>query len=274
MPHADGPVEPAGRDEHDGALVQLACRLATAAGTAAAAGRAATVAEGLATGTKSSATDLVTVHDRAAEQLVVDALREERPDDAVVGEEGAAVAGGSGYAWFVDPIDGTTNFVYGLASWCTSVAVTHDGDPVAGAVYVPATGELFAARRGGGATLDGVPIRCTDRADLRLALVATGFAYDADRRRAQAATLARLIGEIRDVRRLGSAAIDLCHVACGRVDAYYEQHLNAWDVAAGALIAREAGAVVSDYAGGAPDPSNLLAAAPGIHGALRALLQP
>jgi myo-inositol-1(or 4)-monophosphatase len=273
MPPADGPVDRAGHDAHDAALLELACRLATAAGTAAAAGRAAAVAEGLATGTKSSATDLVTAHDRAAEQLVVEALRDERPHDSIVGEEGTAVAGGSGYEWFVDPIDGTTNFVYGLASWCTSVAVALDGEAVAGAVYVPPSGELFAARRGAGATLDGVAIRCTDCHDVRLALVATGFGYDAGRRREQAGTLARLIGEIRDVRRLGSAAIDLCHVACGRVDAYYEQHLNAWDVAAGALIAREAGAVVSDWAGGPPDPSNLLAASPGVHASLLALLR-
>ena len=261
-------------------LLALACRLAVEAGTGAAEGRAAATggAAGKATTslgstTKSSATDLVTVHDRAAERRIVDELRRVRPDDAVVGEEGTAVAGASGHAWYVDPIDGTTNFVYGLAAWCTSVAVAADGVMLAGAVFAPVSGELFAARRGGGATLNGEPIRCTDRDDLALALVATGFAYDAGRRAAQAARVARIIGSIRDVRRLGSAALDLCHVACGRVDAYYEEHLNAWDAAAGALIAAEAGALVTDFAGGAPDPTNLVAAAPGVHGALLDLLR-
>jgi myo-inositol-1(or 4)-monophosphatase len=253
-------------------LLELACRLATEAGALAARGRRAATTTGLTTVTKSSATDLVTAHDRAAEQLIVDGLRAQRPDDAIVGEEGTAVDGTSGHEWFVDPIDGTTNFVYGLPSWSTSVAVARDGEMVAGAVYVPVTDELFAARVGHGATLDGQPIRCSERDDLALALVATGFAYAPSTRIVQAERVARLIGSIRDVRRLGSAAIDLCHVACGRVDAYYEEHLNAWDAAAGELIAREAGAVTSDFAGGRAHPSNIVAACPRLHASLLGLL--
>ena len=253
-------------------LLALACRLATTAGRAAHEGRRSTVRHDLTADTKSTATDLVTVHDRAAERIVVDELRRVRPDDAIVGEEGTAIHGDTGHAWFVDPIDGTTNFVYDLPSWSTSVGVARDGAMVAGAVYVPVTDELFAARAGGGATLNGAPIRCSAGDDLALALVATGFAYQAERRVEQAAVVARIIGSIRDVRRLGSAAVDLCHVACGRVDAYYERHLNAWDAAAGTLIASEAGAVVSDFAGGAPDPTNLVAATPGVHAGLLALL--
>jgi myo-inositol-1(or 4)-monophosphatase len=264
------PRRAAGTD--DAGLLELACRLATQAGALAARGRRAAMSTGLATVTKSSATDLVTAHDRAAEQLIVEGLRAERPDDAIVGEEGTSVGGTSGHEWFIDPIDGTTNFVYGLASWSTSVAVARDAEMIAGAVYVPVTDELFAARAGHGATLNGEPIRCSEREDLALALVATGFAYAPGARVVQAERVARLIGSIRDVRRLGSAAIDLCHVASGRVDAYYEEHLNAWDAAAGELIAREAGAVTSDFAGGRADPSNLVAAGPRLHSQLLDLL--
>jgi myo-inositol-1(or 4)-monophosphatase len=262
MPPADGDV----------ALLELACRLATEAGRLAARGRQEAVREELTTATKSTLTDLVTVYDRAAEKYIAAALREARPNDAIVGEEGTALSGRSGLAWFVDPIDGTTNFVYGLPSWSTSVAVARDGVMVAGAVYVPVTDELFAARLGGGATLNGERIRRSDCVDLSLALVATGFSYAPAMRTLQAQRVAGLISSIRDVRRLGSAAIDLCHVACGRVDAYYEEHLNAWDAAAGELIAREAGAVTSDFDGGPADPTNIVAASPAIHAALLELL--
>jgi myo-inositol-1(or 4)-monophosphatase len=254
------------------ALLALACRLATDGGRLARRGRQEALRAGLTTATKSTLTDLVTVYDRAVEQLIAGTLREARPDDAIVGEEGTTLSGGSGLAWFVDPIDGTTNFVYGLPSWSTSVAVARDGAMVAGAVYVPVTDELFAARIGNGATLNGEPIRHSRCDDLSLALVATGFAYAAATRTVQARRVAEMISQIRDVRRLGSAAIDLCHVACGRVDAYYEEHLNAWDAAAGELIAREAGAVTSDFGGGPADPTNIVAASPAIHAALLELL--
>jgi myo-inositol-1(or 4)-monophosphatase len=247
-----------------GALRELACRLAVEAGDAALAGRRSATALTAAPGTKSSATDLVTAYDRAAEALVVAGLRDARPDDAVVGEEGTDRTGTSGLAWYVDPIDGTTNFVYDLPLWSTSIAVGDAEGMLAGAVYVPALGELFAASRGGGATLNDRPIACSDRDELALALVATGFAYDAGRRREQAAVVGGLIDRVRDIRRLGSAAIDLCYVAAGRYDAYFETGLNAWDAAAGELIAREAGCRAGDHRGGPAVPRELLVATPAI----------
>jgi myo-inositol-1(or 4)-monophosphatase len=253
-----------GPDDPD-ALLDLAIRLAREAGTLALVGRRGAVLE---RHTKSSTTDLVTQHDRAAEALIVERLATERSADAIIGEEGATLDGTSGYAWFLDPIDGTTNFVYDLPSWCTSIAVAYRGATVAGAVYVPVTDELFAARLNGGATLDGTPIRCSGETELSLALVATGFSYQPATRTRQATSIARLIAEIRDVRRSGSAAVDLCRAAVGRVDAYFEEHLNSWDAAAGELIAREAGCITSDFDGGPADPSNIVAATPGIHAAL------
>jgi myo-inositol-1(or 4)-monophosphatase len=258
-----------GPDDPD-ALLQLAKRLAREAGMLALAGRRVSVLE---RNTKSSTTDLVTQHDRAAEALIVERLGTERPADAIVGEEGAALDGTSGYSWFLDPIDGTTNFVYDLPAWSTSVAVAYRGETIAGAVYVPAADELFAARLGGVATLDDRPIHNSGETDLSLALVATGFSYQPSKRAAQAAVIARLITEIRDVRRSGSAAIDLCWVAAGRVDAYFEEHLNSWDAAAGELIARQAGCITSDFESGPPDPSNIVVAAPGIHAELVELIR-
>jgi myo-inositol-1(or 4)-monophosphatase len=172
----------------------------------------------------------------------------------------------------VDPIDGTTNFVYDLPHWATSIAAGADDGMLVGAVYVPGLGELFAAARGRGATLNGSPISTSGRDDLALALVATGFAYRPETRREQAAVAQRLIGSIRDIRRLGSAAIDLCYVAAGRFDAYFESGLNAWDLAAGELIAREAGCRTGDFAGERPGWHGLLAAAPAIFDELRGFL--
>ena len=250
-------------------LLALACRLAVDAGDAALAGRRRTVVTST---TKSSLTDLVTAHDRAAEATIVAGLTAARPDDAIVGEEGARVPGTSGISWHVDPIDGTTNFVYDLPLWSTSVAAADGDGMIAGAVYAPVLGELFAAGRGRGATLGGQPITCSDRTDVGLALVATGFSYQADRRRRQAATVAHLIGSVRDIRRLGSAALDLCYVAAGRYDAYYESGLNSWDAAAGELIATEAGCRSGDFRGGPPVPAELLVTTPGIFDAMVALL--
>jgi myo-inositol-1(or 4)-monophosphatase len=218
--------------------------------------------------TKSSPTDPVTEYDRAAEALIVRGLRERRPLDAIVGEEGATHAGTSGLEWHVDPIDGTANFVYDLPAWCTSVAVVDATGPLAGSVYVPITDELFSAARGAGATRNGEPIHCSAADTLARAMVATGFSYVAARRAHQAARLALLVPQVRDVRRFGSAALDLCLVACGRVDAYYEEHLNSWDLAAGVLVAAEAGATTSGLDGGPAGPASTVAAAPGIHAAL------
>lgn len=256
-----------------GELLALASRLAVQAGDAALAGRRRAGRPSLSADTKSTATDLVTVYDHAAESLVVEGIRSARPHDAIIGEEGTDHDGTSGVSWYIDPIDGTTNFVYDLPLWSTSVAAADADGVVAGAVYVPALGELFTATRRGGAALNGAPLRCTDRDDLGLALVATGFAYDAGRRRRQAEVVARLIGTVRDIRRLGSAAIDLCFVAAGRYDAFFETGLNAWDVAAGELIAREAGCRTGDHRGGPAVPAEILAAAPGIFDDLQRLLQ-
>jgi myo-inositol-1(or 4)-monophosphatase len=250
-------------------LAALACRLAVEAGDQARAGQLATTPE---SSTKSTATDLVTLHDRAAEATIVAGLAAARPDDAIVGEEGTARPGTSGVTWYVDPIDGTTNFVYGLHHWATSIAAFDVDGPLVGAVYAPVLGELYAASRGRGATIDGRPIHCSDRQDLALALVATGFSYVPSVRIEQIDVLAGIIGNVRDVRRLGSAAIDLCHVACGRVDAYYEAGLNAWDAAAGELIAREAGCRTGDFAGGPANPAELLVATPAIFDGLAGLL--
>ena len=180
--------------------------------------------------------------------LIVSELRRARPHDAIVGEEGASQPGSTGLEWHLDPIDGTVNFVYDLPTWCTSVGVLDANGAVAGAVYVPVLDELFSAARGCGATLNGEPIATSTVSSIDLALVGTGFSYSPQRRREQAARVATMLPLVRDVRRFGSAAIDLCLVACGRLDAYFEQYLNSWDMAAGVLIAAEAGATCSDFA--------------------------
>lgn len=264
-----------GADAATYAELRVLCeQLATGAGAVARAGRAAISAgHALDGGTKSSTTDVVTEFDRAAEAHIVGELRRLRPADAIVGEEGTDDVGTSGFEWIVDPIDGTTNFVYDQPAWSCSVAVAHHGQVVAGAVAVPPLGELFSAALGAGATRDGHAIRVSGATDLSLALVGTGFAYDPATRRRQAAVVAELIDQVRDIRRLGSAALDLCMVACGRLDLYYERYLNAWDAAAGELIAREAGAITSDFGGGPARPAELLAAAPGLHAAALVLLR-
>lgn len=232
----------------DVALLDLAARLAVDAGRMVRHGRAERGIHDVAS--KSTATDIVTEFDRASEQFIVSALRESRPADAILGEEGTGVSGTSGVEWVIDPIDGTVNFLYGLPGYAVSIAATVDGAPRVGAVYVPATDELFTAIAGGGAHLDGRPLRCTTTDTLAAALVATGFSYDSERRATQAARMAQVLPRVRDVRRFGAAAVDLCHLAAGRVDAYFEQWLGPWDHAAGALIATEAGCRVAGATGG------------------------
>jgi myo-inositol-1(or 4)-monophosphatase len=259
------------------ALRELACELASMGGTMAADGWRRDIASGtsrttMTAATKSSRTDVVTLHDRAAEATIAAALAERRPDDAIVGEEGTQRPGTSGLAWHLDPIDGTTNFLYGLPLWSTSVGVTDDEGAVAGAVFVPVTGELFAASRGAGATRNGEPIRASGEVDATMALVATGFGYLPTRRAEQARRLATMMEKIRDIRRGGSAAVDLCYTAAGMVDAYFEDGLNSWDVVAGELIAREAGCRTGDFAGGSATPAELLVAPPQLFEQLSALL--
>ena len=224
-------------------------------------------------GTKTTSTDMVTEVDRASEALIVEALLDARPDDAVVGEEGASHTGSSGIRWVVDPIDGTTNYLYGIPGFAVSIAAEDDDGALAGVVVDPLHGDTFAATRGGGATRNGRPIACRDTSDLAFALVATGFSYDPERRRRQAGVLHQVLPLVRDIRRLGAASVDLCWVACGRVDAYYERGLGPWDFAAGALVAREAGAVTTDLDGLAPTTEFVLAAPPALADALRDLLR-
>jgi len=224
-------------------------------------------------GTKSSDTDLVTEVDRAAEAFIVEGLRRSRPDDAIRGEEGTEEAGTSGLTWVIDPIDGTTNFVYGHSGFGVSIAALVDDAPVVGVVADPLHDDLFTARRGGGAERNHAPIRASSADRLDLALVATGFSYESARRSRQAGVLTHVLPQIRDIRRMGSAAVDLCSAACGRVDAYYERGLHLWDYAAGWLIATEAGARVGDLAGGPPSSEFLLAAPPALYDQLATLLR-
>jgi myo-inositol-1(or 4)-monophosphatase len=256
------------------ALRALAAELATRAGALALDGRQRLgVGQPVAHDTKSTPTDPVTEFDRATEALIVEVLLERRRDDSIVGEEGAAHVGSSGLEWHIDPIDGTVNFVYDLPAWCTSVAVVDEHGSLAGAVYVPVTDELFTAARGAGATRNGAAIRCSSAVDIATALIGTGFSYSPATRARQAERLVTLLPRVRDVRRYGSAALDLCMVACGRLDAYFEEHLNTWDLAAGVLIAAEAGATTSDFVGGPASTAGAVATAPGIHQALLALLE-
>lgn len=222
------------------------------------------------TSTKTSAVDPVTAVDKAAEQRITERLREARPDDGIVGEEGANVAGTTGVEWVVDPIDGTVNFLYGLPVYAVSLGVAVDGELTAGAVINVASGEVYSAAVGCGAFVDRggerTPLRTSRAEATETALVATGFSYNSEWRGKQAAMLCEILPRVRDIRRLGSAALDLCHVAEGRVDAYYEHATHPWDYAAGAVIAAEAGATVRhpglvDQADiGAP----IMAAAPGL----------
>lgn len=241
--------------------------------------------------TKSTDLDVVTVMDERSEALLRDRIARERPDDGILGEEGTSRPGTSGLTWVLDPIDGTVNYLYDLPGYAVSVAVV-EGDPatpgvwtpVAGAVAVPATGEIFHARRGGGARvsrLDGTgepqSLAVTDVTDLGSILLATGFAYDREVRTGQARMVADLLPRVRDVRRLGAAAVDLCHVAAGRVDAYYESGCHVWDIAAGSLVVTEAGGVVSGLREGEPASRAMtVAAGPAAHatlsGELRALV--
>ena len=195
--------------------------------------------------TKSTDTDVVTEADRAAERLVRRRLAELRPGEPVLGEEGGGSADDlSGVRWVIDPIDGTVNYLYGYPWYAVSLAVQVDGVSVAGAVVEPVSGRCWTAARGHGAELDGSPLRVSAATRLDLALVSTGFAYEAGRRRRQALGVADLVGRVRDIRRCGSAALDLCAVAAGWVDGFFEHGLSRWDWAAGALIAAEAGAVI------------------------------
>jgi len=221
---------------------------------------------------KTSPTDAVTVMDKAAERLILDRLAAARPDDAVVAEESGSRPGSSSVTWYVDPLDGTVNYLYGIPQYAVAIAAAVDDELMVGVVYDVAKDEMFSAGKGNGATLNGQKIGCTGQTDPAMALVATGFSYSAAMRSRQAAVLNHLLPRVRDIRRAGSAALDLCAVAAGRVDAFYEAELKPWDWAAATLIAREAGAQVDGLGGRAPGEGVTLAANPSLYRQIEHLL--
>jgi myo-inositol-1(or 4)-monophosphatase len=222
--------------------------------------------------TKSTPTDLVSDADRDAEKLILEIVGARRPDDGVVAEEGGGKKSRSGYRWIVDPLDGTVNFLYGIPIWGVSIAVEDDDGAVIGVIHDPNLNDMFTATRGSGAQLNTRPIRVSRETDLSQALIGTGFSYDARIRAAQAEVVHRVLPQVRDVRRAGSAALDLASLACGRLDAFYEAHMEVWDRAAGVLIATEAGATVTDLEPPLGKAAGVVAANPELHDRLRTLV--
>ncbi|WP_326755167.1 inositol monophosphatase [Streptomyces hirsutus] len=228
--------------------------------------------------TKSSPIDVVTEMDIAAEKLITGLIAEHRPDDGVLGEEGGSTEGTSGVRWVIDPLDGTVNYLYGLPTWAVSIAAEQDGETVVGVVAAPMRGETYHAVRGGGARATGAwegerTLTCRPSPPLDRALVSTGFNYVTEVRTHQAGVAQRMIPLLRDIRRGGSAAVDLCDLACGRLDGYYERGLHPWDLAAGDLIAREAGALTGGRPGERPSWDLAVAATPGVFEPLQRLLE-
>jgi myo-inositol-1(or 4)-monophosphatase len=268
-PPAPSRPGPAGPDP--AALLELACAIALEAGELLRSGHGQVrVVE-----TKSSPTDVVTQMDQAAEELIRRRILAARPGDAILGEEGGQpdAVGDGGVRWVVDPLDGTVNYLYGLPDWAVSIGAEVNGAVVAGAVSVPMQQSLFSARLGGGAWLrspgaDPAALSCNAGVPLDRALVGTGFGYASARRAVQGRVVAALLPRVRDIRRGGSAAVELCSVAAGRLDAFYERGLNPWDVAAGGLIAQEAGARLGGLHGRPASESMALAAAPALFTAL------
>ena len=249
-------------------LLALATELAHEAGAnlRAAFGRAVAISA------KSTPTDLVSETDVATERMIRARLEAARPDDAILGEEGDDRPGTSGLRWVVDPLDGTVNFLFGIPVWSVSIACEDDAGVVAAVVFDPMRDETWAATRDGAATLDGAPLRPSACDELGQALVATGFGYDAAVREAQGRVAARLLPRVRDLRRLGSAALDLAWTAGGRFDAYYEHGIKHWDVAAGTLICARAGLALRDLPPVPPADAGLLVAVPAIADELAALV--
>jgi myo-inositol-1(or 4)-monophosphatase len=220
--------------------------------------------------TKSTPTDLVSAADLEAERAIREVLARRRPDDGILGEEeGGDVAGTSGLRWVVDPLDGTVNYLFGLPQWCVSVAC----EGRAGAILDPVRGELFEVVAGRSATHDGRPVAASSRMDLSTALVATGFAYDAGVRERQAEVVARVLPRVADIRRMGSAALDLAWTAAGRFDAFYERGVSAWDIAAGTMLCATAGLEVRELAPRDGLPGGVLVAPAALAGELFELVR-
>lgn len=255
------------------ALRDLAVRLAVAAGEELLARQKGLSIDAAGVETKSSASDPVSAADRASEKLITDGLTATRPGDGLLGEEGAAKTSTTGHTWVIDPLDGTVNYLYGRLDWCVSIAVEDEAGALAGAVHQPRTGMTWSAIRGYGAHRDGKPLGPLRNVIPAAALVSTGFSYLADQRAEQAEYVRHLLPVVRDLRRGGSAALDLCSVADGTADAYYEHLIQPWDIAAGALIAREAGATTIGGPGTSL-PRGVLAAPPELATALVELLAP
>lgn len=265
-----GSIDPAA-DQLSGQLLEIAVALSLKAGRTVVEMRHEAVESAT---SKSTPTDPVTVADKAAEAIVVDGILRYRPDDGLVGEEGANRLGSSSVTWYIDPIDGTTNYLYDIPAYAVSIAAAINGNLVAGVVHNPSTGELFVARAGHGAQRNGEAIQLRPKVETSSALVATGFGYSPQRRQDQAEVLHRVLPSIRDIRRFGSAALDLCALAMGRVDGYYEVGLNIWDYAAGWLIAGEAGGVCRNLQGGDPSSDFFIAGRSDLVASLVRLIDP
>lgn len=264
--------------EQDSQLLELAMRVAKEAGTFLSQRPASFDIE-----SKSTAIDIATQMDREAEAMIVTRILEERGDDGIIGEEGASRPSNSGFTWVIDPLDGTVNYLYDLPGWCVSIACKDESGTVIGVVYAPtlnldsqpansnssAPGALWSAVRSGGAMRNGNEIQVSNENEIERALIGTGFAYSMEVRKDQVRVINDLLPRCRDIRRMGAAAVDLCHVASGRLDAYFEVGLKEWDKAAGALIITEAGGVVS---GGESESSRLVAANPLLHDRLKGFL--
>ncbi len=222
---------------------------------------------------KSTPTDLVSDADLAAEAAIRDVLGRLRPNDAIIGEEGGETGEGE-LRWVVDPLDGTVNYLFGIPQFAVSVACEDASGALAGVVLDPNRGECFTATREGPAQLSGAPIAASERGDLATAMVATGFGYDAAVRERQAEILAHVLPRVRDIRRAGAAALDLCWCACGRYDAYYERGLHDWDLAAGGLIAQRAGLLMRKLPETELDPWGVVVATPGLIDELYSLVSP
>ena len=219
---------------------------------------------------KSTAIDIATQMDKKAEKFIVESLLAARPDDGIIGEEGSAVESKSGITWVIDPLDGTVNYFYGLPGWNVSIAAKDKDGSIVGVVTAPTINSTWWATRGGGAFYNGHQIHCNDPIALDRSLIATGFQYDVSHRISQLEDFSKLVPIVRDLRRNGAAAVDLCHVAMGALDGYYEAGLKEWDWAAGGLVATEAGARFVQY--GQEPLRTTLAAGPTLHGQLASLL--